>query len=58
LIISAVVDRIEDGNAVLLANDILLEIRIPFEKGQCKRGDVFTLNIYKGNIEAQKIEVR
>lgn len=51
MIISAVVDRIEDGNVVLLAKDIVLEIRIPFKKGQYKLGDVLSLIINKGNIE-------
>lgn len=57
MIISAVVERIENGNAVLLSQDSVMEIRIPVKKGDLKLGDVLSVNINNGIIEVHK-EVR
>lgn len=52
--ISAVVDRIENGKAILLSNEFGIEISIQANLilGQFKEGEVISLTIDKnGNIE-------
>ena len=47
MIINAVVDRIEDGNVILLTEDIGLEISIPAKliTGKCSKGETLSLTI-------------
>jgi len=52
MVISAVVDRIEDGNAILLSEGIGIEISIPvnFTNNTYNKGDVISLTIDKDEI--------
>ncbi len=47
MVISAVVDRIEDGNAILLSEGIGIEISIPVNSMDCtyNKGDMVSLSI-------------
>lgn len=56
MVIKAIVDRIEDGNAILLSNEIGLEISIPVDTMSilCNKGDTVTLTLDN----AQSLEMR
>lgn len=52
MVIKAIVDRIEGGNAILLSDEIGIEISIPVEmiQDECDEGKILTVTI-DGNIK-------
>ena len=57
MIINAIVDRIENGNAILLSNEMSVEISIPvhFADGAFNEGEILSLTIdSKGKINRQR----
>lgn len=60
MVITAIIDRIEDGHAILLSDEIGIEISIPADrvKGVYNQGELLSLTIDKsGNINMSDSEV-
>ena len=60
MVITAIIDRIEDGHAILLSEEIGIEISIPVDtvKGVYNQGELLSLTIDKsGNINMRNSEV-
>ncbi|MDP4180927.1 MAG: DUF3006 family protein [Bacillota bacterium] len=57
MVINAIVDRIENGNAVLLSEDMGMEISIPEEEiiDTYSMGDTITLT-FDGDFEVQNMD--
>jgi len=53
--ITAIVDRFDKGNAILLADELGLQIDLPAElvMGVYKKGEVIELTLFKGANEMQ-----
>lgn len=61
MVIKAVIDRFENGNAILLAEEVGMEVTIPISDICCeyKKGDVLSLTLNKsGNVSNYYDEVK